>query len=193
VRPWRDVRVIAGVLLVLSSAVLGGLLLAAADHTEGYWAVSRDVRAGDAVRREDFTAVRAQVPAPTGASLLRTDRALPGRLSELRWSTDARAGTLVTASALASRRGVVELPFSVPTAGLPGDLRRGDRVDVWSVPDESPARRLLSGVRVVSRTSATGITGGPGVTLVVDAGGRTIDSKLMSALSRGRITVVRVS
>jgi hypothetical protein len=203
VRPWRDPRLIAGVILVLVSTVLGGWIVAAADQTESFWAVGDDVRAGEPVRRGDLVAVRAKVPSTTAAGLLRTNRPLPQRLADLRWASDARAGTLVTTAGLTSRRSAVELPVAVGVGGLPGDLRPGDRVDVWSVPERaddrargtaaSGARRLLTGVRVVSRTSATGITGGPGVTLVVDAAGTTIDGKLMSALSGGRITVVRVS
>jgi hypothetical protein len=201
--PWRDPRVIAGVLLVLASTVIGGFVVAAADHTESFWALGRDVRAGESVRRDDLVAVRAKVPARTSRSLLRTDRPLPARLADLRWASDAHSGTLVTDSSLATRRRAVELPIAVGTGGLPGDLRRGDRVDVWSVPERvddgtrgskpGTARRLMSSVRVVSRSSATGITGGAGVTLVVDAAGTTIDGRLMAALSSGRITIVRVS
>lgn len=203
VRPWRDPRAIVGVVLILASTVVGGLALAAADHTEGFWAVSRDVRAGDPVRRQDLVAVRAKVPGRTASGLLRTDQPLPGRLAELRWASDGRAGTLVTMSALVSRRRVVELPMVVAAGGAPADLRSGDRVDIWSVPDgrtEEPAgadkagaRRLMSGARVVSTSSATGMTGGPSVSLVVDAAGMTLDARLMGALSTGRITVVRVS
>ncbi|MFL6090073.1 MAG: hypothetical protein ACJ71Z_08035 [Aeromicrobium sp.] len=203
VRPWRDPRAIVGVVLVLASTVMGGLALAAADHSESYWAVSRDVRAGDPVRRHDLVAVRARVPGRTASGLLRTDHALPGRLAELRWAADGRAGTLVTSSTLVSRRHIVELPMVVGTGGAPGDLRSGDRVDIWSVPDartgEPPsddragARRLMAGARVVSTSSATGMTGGPSISLVVDAAGTTLDARLMSALSTGRLTVVRVS
>lgn len=198
----RDPRLIAGVVLVLASTVLGGWVVATVDRRESFWAVASDVSAGAPVRRDDLVAIRANVPRTTAAGLLRTDRPLPQRFANLRWASDARAGTLITEGALASRADVVELPIPVGVGGLPGDLRRGDRVDVWSVPARAgdaavdaptSARRLLTAVRVVSRTSASGITGGPGVTLVVDGSGTTIDSTLMSALAGGRITVVRVS
>lgn len=203
VTPWRDPRLIAGVVLVLVSTVVGGWIVAAADHTESFWAVGNDVRAGEPVHRGDLVAVRAKVPSTTASGLLRTNQPLPQRLADLRWAADARAGTLITAAGLASRRSAVELPITVGAGAVPGDLRRGDRVDVWSVAERADerargttatgARRLLTGVRVVSRSSTTGIRGGPGVTLVVDAAGTTIDGKLMSALSGGHITVVRVS
>jgi hypothetical protein len=192
VTPWRDPRLIAGILLVVVSAALGGWLMAAADQTESFWAVGSDVRGGDPVRRADLVAVRAKVPGETSAALLRTSRTFPDRLVNLRWATDAQAGTFVTEDLLASRRAAVELPIAVGVGSVPGDLRQGDRVDVWSIP-ESGARRLLRGVRVVARSTSTGITGGPGITVVVDIAGTTVDSKLMNALNRGHITVVRVS
>ena len=199
--PWRDPRLIAGVLIVLASTVLGGWTIAAADHTVAYWATRGSVRVGDPVHRDDLVAVRAKVPSRTAHGLLRIDQPLPARFSDLRWASDARAGTLVTSDALALRGRAVELPVSVPVGGIPSDLRSGDHVDVWAVPDRAGsgseptarARRVLSNVRVVSRSGASGISGGPGVTLVVDAAGTQLDAALMGALSTQRLTVVRVS
>jgi hypothetical protein len=204
--PWRDPRLIAGVLIVLASTAMGGWVLAAADHTEAYWVTRSGVRAGDPVHREDLVVARAKVPGRTARGLLRTDQPLPARISDLRWAADARPGTLVTSDSLVRRTRSVELPVSVPNGGLPADLRSGDRVDIWAVPDRAGtgesalgsetaarARRVLSKVRVVSRSTASGISGGPGVALVVDVAGVTVDAALIGALSTQRLTVVRVS
>jgi hypothetical protein len=199
--PWRDPRLIAGVLIVLASTALGGWAIAAADHTTAYWATRSAVRAGEPVHRDDLVAVHAKVPGRTARGLLRTDQALPARIADLRWAADARAGALVTSDSLVPRTRAVELPVSVPTGGIPTDVRSGDRVDVWAVPDRNGsgsetaarARRVLSKVRVVSRSSASGIGGGPGVTVVVDVAGTKLDAGLMGALSTQRLTVVRVS
>ncbi len=203
--PWRDPRLIAGVLIVLVSTALGGWAIAAADQTVAYWAVRGNVRAGDPVHRDDLVVVHAKVPGRTARGLLRTDQALPGRIADLRWAADARAGALVTSEALVPRTRAIELPLSVRAGSLPADVRSGDRVDVWAVPERagsaseagSPAgaraRRVLSEVRVVSRSSASGISGGPGVTLVVDVAGTKLDAALMGALSSQRLTVVRVA
>ena len=200
--PWRDPRLIAGVLIVVASTALGGWAIAAADHTVTYWATSGSVRAGDPVHRDDLAVVRAKVPSRTARGLLRTDEALPARISDLRWASDARAGTLVTSEALVPRGRAVELPVTAAAGGVPADVRSGDRVDVWAVPDgaasggaeaSARARRVLSKVRVVSRSSTSGISGGPGLTLVVDVAGTKLDAALMGALSTQRLTVVRVS
>jgi len=203
--PWRDPRLIAGVLIVVASTALGGWAIAAADHTVAYWATRGSVRAGDPVRRDELVVVHAKVPARTARGLLRTDQALPARVSDLRWAADARAGTLVTSEDLVPRSRAVELPLSVGAGGVPADLRSGDRVDVWAVPDragsgseaaapaEARARRVLTKVRVVSRSNSSGISGGPGVTLVVDTAGTKLDAALMGAVSSHRLTVVRVS
>jgi len=199
--PWRDPRLIAGVLIVLASTALGGWAIAAADHTVSYWATRGGVHAGEPVHRADLVAVHAKVPTRTARDLLRTDQSLPARLADLRWATDAGAGALVSTEMLERRSRAVELPLSVGAGGAPPDVRSGDVVDVWAVPDRAGsesekstrARRVLSGVRVVSRSSSSGISGGPGVTLVVDAAGTELDATLMSALSTQRLTVVRVS
>src|SRR5689334_20554978 len=84
--PWRDPRLIAGVLIVVASTALGGWVVAAADHTVTYWATRSGVRAGDPVQRADLVAVYAKVPSRTARGLLRTDQALPARLNDLRWA-----------------------------------------------------------------------------------------------------------
>lgn len=204
--PWRDPRLIAGVLIVVASTALGGWAVAAADHTVAYWATRGSVRAGDPVHSNDLAVVYAKVPSRTARGLLRTDEALPARIADLRWATDARAGTLVTSEALVPRGRAVELPVTAAAGGVPADVRSGDRVDIWAVPDSAGsggagsgsegavrARRVLSKVRVVSRSGTSGISGGPGVTLVVDVAGTKLDATLMGALSTNRLTVVRVS
>lgn len=197
-RPWRDPRLIVGVLLVVAASVLGGFAVTAADHTVGYWATRTSVRSGDPVSARDLVAVRAKVPTRTATSLLRTDRPLPDRLGRLAWAGDARSGTLITTAMLTWRVHSVELPVTVGLGGAPANLGRGDRVDVWAANADrsgSPgrAKRVLSGVRVLSRGNAAAVGGGSGYVVVVDAAGKRIDGLLVSAVSSGHVTVVRVS
>lgn len=198
--PWRDPRMIVGVMLIAASMVGGGLALAAADRTVAYWAVSSRVHEGERVKRSDFTVAAAKVPARTAGTLIRTDAALPRRLGEMVWAQSLTGGTLVSPQHLRAARSVVEVPITVGSGGVPADLRRGDVVDVWvSAGDtgasaaDAKAVKLLSRARVVSRASSGGLDGGPATTVVVDAAGATVDGRLVAAMSSGRITLVRIS
>lgn len=202
-RVWRDPRLLLGVILVLASTVLGGLAMAAADHTESYWATTARVRLGEPVSRADFVAVRVKVPKRTARGLLRTDAPLPDRLDRMSWAASARAGTLVTRDLLTSRSGTIELPMVVAAGNAPADLRPGDRVDVWASvaarSDEATsqsagtAQRVLTRVRVLSRSASASVGGGTGSTVVVDVAGLSVGGRVVAAVSSGRITIVRVS
>ena len=60
-QPWRDPRLILGVLLVLVSTVMGAAVIAAGSSTTGYWAVRSEVRAGDPVKRSDLVRAEAHI------------------------------------------------------------------------------------------------------------------------------------
>src|SRR5690242_4447716 len=81
--PWRDPRMIAGLVLIAASMVAGGMALAAADHTVAYWAVSSPVHDGERVERSDLAVAKVKVPERTARTLIRTDAALPHRLEQL--------------------------------------------------------------------------------------------------------------
>ncbi|WP_289017059.1 cytochrome P450, partial [uncultured Aeromicrobium sp.] len=109
-QPWTDPRLVLGVLLVLGATVLGASVVAAADDTEAYWALARDVEAGDPVRRGDLVETRARVDGDAAGALLRTDQALPGRLEALQWSRAGAEGALV------GRADLVADPSLIPQA-----------------------------------------------------------------------------
>lgn len=199
-QPWRDLRLLLGVLLVLVSAVLGAAAVAAGSNSTGYWAVRSDVRAGDPVERTDLVAADARVPAGAARHLMRTDDPLPGRLKELVWSRDVGEGALVSRTAMANRRagGVAELPLTVTSGAAPADLARGDRVDVWVGPgpgDDPGAKsvRVLGGVRVVSSGGSAVVRGAPTRTVLVDVSDAEVNGPVVSTVAVGHVTMVRVS
>ena len=178
--------------------VVGGFALAAADHTVSFWATRTGVRQGDAVQRSDFMVVNAKVPERTARSLIRTSDPLPSRISRLEWSASLPAGSLISSRAVVTRHRVVEVPVTVASGGVPANLRHGDVVDVWASTGDrdtgsTKAVKVLSRVRVVSRSGSGAYDGGPATTVVVDAAGATIDGKLIAAVSTGRVTLVRVT
>jgi hypothetical protein len=199
-QPWRDPRLILGVLLVLVSTVLGAAALAAAGSSTGYWAVRSEVRAGDPVKRSDLVRTEAHVPDDAGRHLMAADETFPARLDELVWARDVGDGALVARAALADRRstGVTELPLTVTAGAAPTDLEGGDRVDVWVGPgpgDDAGQKsvRVLRDVRVVSTGGSPSVRGGPSRTVLVDVSEAELSGSVVSTVAAGHVTMVRVS
>ncbi len=189
-----------GVLLVLTSTVLGATAVAAGSSSTGYWAVRSEVLAGDPIERADLVRADAHLPADAARHLLPTDEALPARLADLVWSQDLEDGTLVTRSAMASRQagGLTELPLTVAEGAAPGDLRRGDDVDVWVGPgpgDDTTDKsvRVLDGVRVVSSGGTSTLRATRSRTVLVDVSGVELSGSVVSTVAAGHVTLVRVS
>ena len=199
-QPWRDPRLLLGVLLVLVSTVLGAAAIAAASSSTSYWAVRSEVRAGDPVKRADLVRAEAHLPDDAARHVLRTDEALPARLADLVWARDVGDGALVTRSALTTHEagGVTELPLTITAGAAPTDLQRGDRVDVWVGPgpgDDATqkAARVLRDVRVVSSGGSATARGAPSRTVLVDVAGADLSGSIVSTVAAGHVTMVRVS
>lgn len=199
VRAWRDPRLLAGVLLVLGCALVGGWLWAAGDDSVQVWSAARDTVAGDPVERDDLTVTSVRLGDAT-EHYLRHDEPLPESLDALVWSRGLTAGALVERSALVPRgeRDASELPLNVTAGALPDDLARGQLVDVWVGPGpgqdpNAASRRLLERVRVVA-TGADGTASGGTLarTVLVDVAAESLDDDTMSALTTGHVTLVRV-
>ncbi|MGA9103053.1 hypothetical protein [Aeromicrobium sp.] len=198
--PWRDPRLILGVLLVLVSTVLGAAAVAAGSSSTGYWAVRSEVRAGDPVQRTDLVQAKAHVPDDAARHLIRVDDALPARLDDLVWARDIGDGALVSRASLADRRsgGVTELPLTVTSGAAPTDLQRGDRVDVWVGPgpgDDTGQKstRVLRDVRVVSSGGSASVRGAPSRTVLVDVSEAELSGSVVSTVAAGHVTMVRIS
>lgn len=199
-QPWRDPRLILGVLLVLVSTVLGAAAVAAAGSSTGYWAVRSEVRAGDPVKRSDLVPAEAHLPDDAARHLLATDEALPARLDDLVWARDVGDGALVTRAALVDQHSgdITELPLTVTSGAAPDDLQRGDQVDVWVGPgpgDDASEKsvRVLRDVRVVSTGGAASVRGGPSRTVLVDVSDAELSGSVVSTVAAGHVTMVRVS
>lgn len=196
---WSDPRLVLGVLLVLGATLLGAYVVSVGDRTESYWALARDVAAGEPVQRADLVETRAYVDGDAAGALLRTDEELPAGLADLVWARPGTSGGLVDRAALSrsGTTGAVELPLVVRLGSAPDDLRGGERVDVWIGPSpEDPdaftsADLVLTGVPVVSAGSVRGAGGGR--TVLVDVAGLDLDGAEVAALTSRHVTVVRRS
>lgn len=150
---WLDRRLVLGLLLVLTSVVVGARVLAGADASVPVYAVTRDLAAGTALVDGDLRVVRVRLfgsgdryvsadgPKPAGYLLLRPmgrDELLP-RLA-------------VSADPTAVPVRLVTLP--VRRHHLPPELSHGDVVDVYLSPGAKSAPAaptlVLAGVPVES-------------------------------------------
>jgi len=200
VQPWRDPRLLLGVLLVLGSAVGGARLVASYDDSERFWMLRSDVAAGDPVTREALTVTDVRIDGATAAGYLRADQEFPAELGELVWAHDLAAGALLAETALQpdATSGGVELPLAVTSGAFPSDLARGDHVDVWVGPGPggdagAEAVRVLEASTVLDAGSTgAGGEGALGRTVLVDAGDVPLDGDDLGTVSAGHVTLVRV-
>lgn len=202
---WLDGRLVLGVLLVLVSVVVGARVLSAADRSTMVWALDRDVSAGSQLTGSDLRQVRVRLfdnaqqyvavapgTQPTGYVVL---RAL-GR------------GELLPHEALAAPGKEVdfrEVTVPVASAHLPPGLQAQQQVDVWVTPESKgadpqvaadppgvAAKLVLQGVTVMSVDRDNGALGGSTTVPVVLQVRPQEVAGLLSALSLGRVDLVRV-
>lgn len=156
---WRDARLLIGVLIVVSSVVLGARVVAAAGHTEPVFAAVADLPSGHQLGPDDVKVVAvhlgsgaagylsARAPLPPGTVLVRP----------------VGGGELVPSAALGSVTALARRPVAVPVpAPLPVGLRPGAAVDLWSSAKETgtgvtgyaPPVRVAQGAEVFAVAAA---------------------------------------
>jgi hypothetical protein len=197
---WLDTRLVLGVLLVLTSVVVGARVLSSADRSQTVWATTHDLAPGTQLTDGDLTRMRVRLfghsenyvrgtgPAPTGYFLRR----------------GVGAGELLPFNALTPPG--IDLSFrflTVPVARghLPPDLASGAQVDVYVTPQSkagataattAPPRVVLRNVTVLQRRQRGGLSASNDdepVVLRVRPGDVTL---LLAAMSEGRIDLVGV-
>jgi hypothetical protein len=125
----RDGRLLAGVVLVLASVVLGARVVGAAARTTPVVALTRDLPAGHVVTAGDLTTQDVHLTS-TKAYVTAAGR---GEVLGRRLSRPVTHGELLPASALAApgRVDTAQVPVRVDSGRSP-DLAEGELVDVWS-------------------------------------------------------------
>ncbi len=124
---WLDLRLVAGVLLVLISILVGARVVAAADETTRVWAIGADLAAGTVLTRDDLRPARVRLV--DGA-----DRYLPVGESPVgrTLTRDLGRGELVPRAALTAKPCGSEVSIPVTTQHVPASLRKGFRIDVFA-------------------------------------------------------------
>jgi len=195
---WLDARLVAGLLLVLGSVVVGAKVVAGADDTTRVWAAARDLPAGAVVSADDLVPVDVRFE-QGGASYVRADGESPlgHRLSRDvgRRELVPRA-VLVPPDASADQR-LVTVP--VMQFHFPSDLGPDERVDVHVTAnpragqDPAPPRLVIERARVVQVETGAGKFGaastGAGVVLAVE---KAAVPTLVAAIQLGSVDLVRV-
>jgi hypothetical protein len=199
---WLDTRLVLGVLLVLTSVVVGARVLSTADRSQTVWATTRDLAPGTQLTDGDVTRVRVRLfansanyvrgsgPAPTGYVVRRG----VGRGELLPFNALTPPG-----EDLAFR--LVTVP--VARGHLPPDLTAGTQVDVYVSPEAKAAtpataatagspRLVLRNVTVRLRRASGGLVGGSDQEPIVLRVRPADVSPLLAAVSEGRIDLVGV-
>jgi hypothetical protein len=164
---WLDARLVAGVLLILVSVVVGAKIVAEADDSYGVWGVRRDVGPRTTLTEADLVTRRVRLDGDAAAYVAADGPAPVG------WTVTRPlgAGELLPRSALAAPGTVSSRRVAVSVdAVVAADLRPGSIVDVYVVPSDdgpnrTPARvdRVLTGVTVSSvERNARGLGGSSG-------------------------------
>lgn len=200
-RPWRDPRLVLGVLLVLGATVLGARLAAAGDDRVEYWSVRADVVPGDTVSRDDLRPARVRLTRAAADEYLRTADRFSAPLDDLVWAQPLTQGSLVAKASLVARSSTAhgQLPLSVALGAAPADLARGDLVDVWVGPgpgDEPRAEAVcvLDAVRVLESGHDAGAESGSlAQTVLVEVDEDLLAPDVISTVAAGHVTLVRRS
>lgn len=159
---WRDTRLIAGILLVLASTVLGSVVVARADDRVPVYVAKSTLVVGDQLSVDNLERIDVQLDDALPDYLM-ADRAIPPDTAVGR---EVRAGELVPMSALIPKDQASVQPVTLIVDAVSASmLTRGSVIDVYAsepvkdgATDEYAApKRLLQRVDVALRPEgATG-------------------------------------
>ena len=204
---WLDGRLVVGVLLVLVSVVVGARVLSSADRSTLVFAVTKDLAAGSVLDADDLERVRVRLFDNADEYVAAGDPPVGYVVRR-----GLGRGELLPRQALALPREDVdyrEVTVAIDVGHLPPGLAAGSQVDVWMTPeaageqaegeapaetpaDAGPARLVLQGVTVLDVQADGGaFSGTTTIPVVLQVRPREV-SALVSAMSLGRIDVVRV-
>lgn len=172
---WRDPRLMVGVLLVLTSVVVGSRVVAAADDTVGVYAAAGALVPGDRVDPGRLAVVQVHLDEAAARYVAASEPLPPGAVA-LR---SVGAGELLPRSALGGADALERRPLGVPVAGqVPAALVKGALVDLWvSEPDPARAGTYLDPVQLASAAEVAEVSTGGGA---FAAGGGTTAQVLLA-------------
>ena len=190
---WGDSRLLAGLLLVAFSVLLGVWIVGRSDDRIDVWTVTGTLVPGVALTEADVTLAR--------VALVEAGRYLPGDAQPVGrvLSRPVGAGELLPVAALAPETAIPptrEVAIPIEPERVPSGLARGDLVDVWGTPSDGAAptgapTRVLVGVSVVQVPTAEDLIGGSAVSVVVAIEPERV-GEVVAALRGGAVDLARV-
>ncbi len=129
---WLNLRLLAGVMLVVVSVVVGARVLTAAEDSDTVWAAATDLAAGTVLADRDLRAVSVRL-AESGAAYLSSSTDPVGRVL----SGPIRAGELLPSAILSETSTLVDIALPIAAGYVPPSLQRGQLVDVYAL-DSTP-------------------------------------------------------
>ena len=138
---WLDVRLVAGLVLVLAAVLIGAKVVSGAQHTRRVLALTHDLAAGATLRAGDLTHVEVRLPAHE-VYLADQDKAVGRQLNR-----PLGKGELVPAAALGTPTESTTISVPLQARDAP-QLHRGQRVEIWLSTPTCRSVALLSDVTV---------------------------------------------
>jgi hypothetical protein len=153
---WLDFRLVAGVVLVLASVLLGARVISSATASDSVWAASRDLAPGTVLSADDLSPVHVRLAAgaraylPVGTALLGQSVTRP-----------VAAGELLPRAALAATDAGTTITVPLAPTNAP-HVQRGQRIQLWVSTRTCSAVTVLADVTVqdVQSTAGGAFTGG---------------------------------
>ena len=154
---WLDLRILAGLLLVVAAVVIGARVVGASSRTAPVWSAGHDLAAGTVLNAADVVAVQVNL-ADAAVKYLAAE---PGLVVGKALTIPLREGELLPVSALnvPTPGRVVVVP--VAAERMPPGVAHGSRVDIYLSATASGAAgqtttQLAKNVTVQSATSPSG-------------------------------------
>jgi hypothetical protein len=191
---WRNPRLALGLVLVVTSIVLGARLFDAADDSVVVWVVTEDVAAGQELTEDLVVARRVRFADRADADrYLSATAALPLPAVITR---PIGAGELLPRGALGVVERLVEFPLGVAPELVPATVRVGTVVDVWlTVPGTAgvaDSRIVFAAVPVLGLSEEpTGLRELLQVVVGLDSRQERALAGVLDDLRRGELTLVR--
>jgi hypothetical protein len=190
---WLNLRLLAGVLLVLVSVAVGARVVGSADRTVRVWSVTSDLAAGTALTSADVVPVRVRLLAAAGRYL--TADPVDGSPSTIVGRTLSRpvgAGELLPRTAVTMRACGDEISIPVGPRHIPASVRHGSRVAVFATGRQADGSATQETGMVLADVAVQSVTK-PSSGLVSTAGDWAVVVRVEDALALDVVRSVRTA